>query len=243
MAKTRKSLFSTRRRRFSVMLVVTLALLSWLGFMAFEEFTTVTPEPHTPGLQQGSFTGEAADTLESLEVKGRAPKTGYERSQFGNGWATWRECDVRNKILARDLEKVAYQDDKCTVSSGTLNDPYTGEIISFTRGATTSSDVQIDHVVALSDAWQKGAQQLSEKKRTKFANDDLNLLAVDGPANMQKSDGDAATWLPKNKAFRCQYVARQIAVKAKYTLWITEAEKQAMSDALTTCPEQRLPQP
>jgi hypothetical protein len=122
-----------------------------------------------------------------------------------------------------------------------LNDPYTGKTIEFQRGETSSQTVQIDHVVALSDAWQKGAQQLAFEKRVALANDPLELLAVDGEANQQKSDGDAATWLPANKSFRCQYVARQIAVKQKYMLWVTEPEKQAMLRVLGSCPGQRLP--
>jgi len=131
--------------------------------------------------------------------------------------------------------------DKCQVTSGRLDDPYTAKTIAFTRGASTSADVQIDHVVALSDAWQKGAQQLSAERREELANDPLELLAVDGPANQQKSDGDAATWLPANKPFRCQYVARQIAVKKKYGLWVTQAEKDTMLRVLSVCPGQLLP--
>jgi hypothetical protein len=129
----------------------------------------------------------------------------------------------------------------CKVMNGTLNDPYTGKTIQFTRGADTSDDIQIDHVVALSNAWQTGAQQLTPEQRVALANDSLELLAVDGPANQQKGGGDAATWLPTNKAFRCQYVARQIAVKQKYSLWVTAAEKEAMQRVLTACPAQTLP--
>ena len=154
----------------------------------------------------------AISNLDSLEVKGRAPKTGYERSQFGNGWSTHTDgCDTRNKILKRDLSDTT-QNDKCQILTGNLNDPYTGMQINFSR-TDNSSVIQIDHVVALSDAWQKGAQQLSAEKRVEFANDPLNLLAVDGPTNQQKGDGDAATWLPPNKPFRCQYINRQISVK------------------------------
>jgi hypothetical protein len=131
--------------------------------------------------------------------------------------------------------------EKCQVVSGTLNDPYTGKTIMFERGETSSQSVQIDHVVALSDAWQKGAQQLSYERRKELANDPLELLAVEGAANMQKSDGDAATWLPPNKPFRCQYVARQIAVKKKYSLWVTAAEKDAMIRVLVACPAEGLP--
>lgn len=184
--------------------------------------------------------GAAVDALNTLEIKGRAPKTGYARTQFGDGWALTRGCDTRNIILHRDLANVAVND-ACKVMSGTLKDPYTGADIHFQRGADTSDDVQIDHVVALSDAWQKGAQQLTLAEREQLANDPLELLAVDGKTNQEKSDGDAATWLPPNKSFRCQYVARQIAVKAKYRLWVTQAEYDAMLSVLSNCPGQKLP--
>jgi len=129
----------------------------------------------------------------------------------------------------------------CVVLTGTLADPYTATKISFVRGQDTSNAVQIDHVVALSDAWQKGAQKLDADTRRAFANDPLNLLAVDGPANQAKGDGDAATWLPSNKSYRCQYVARQVAVKAKYSLWVTQAEHDAIARVLKSCPDQSLP--
>lgn len=185
-------------------------------------------------------TGDAATALHELAVKGRAPKTGYTRAQFGDGWDSKLGCDTRNDILKRDLTNIV-TNEKCQVVSGTLNDPYTGSVIAFERGEASSSDVQIDHVVALSDAWQKGAQQLSPAQRETLANDPLELLAVDGVANQQKSDGDAATWLPSNKSFRCQYVARQVAVKKKYALWVTAAEKDAITGVLSTCPGQLLP--
>lgn len=193
-----------------------------------------------PATQQSVVDSEAISVLESLEVKGRAPKTGYSREQFGGGWEKVRGCDTRNIILARDLENEIVNE-RCQVTQGSLSDPYTGKIIYFQRGDGTSDDIQIDHVVALSDAWQKGAQQLSKEERTRLANDPLELLAVDGAANQQKSDGDAATWLPAHKPFRCQYVARQIAVKKKYNLWVTAAEKEAMKGILLNCPDQRLP--
>ena len=166
------------------------------------------------------FEGKTAtEVLATLKTKGRAPKTGYARTQFGAAWADvdHNGCDTRNDILKRDMTDVTFKagTHDCIVMSGTLADPYTGKTISFTRGNKTSSAVQIDHVIALSDAWQKGAQKLSESQRKQLANDPYNLLAVDGPANQQKSDGDAATWLPKNKSFRCEYVARQIGVRAK----------------------------
>lgn len=183
----------------------------------------------------------AIDVLDRLEVKGRAPKTGYSRSEYGSGWGTVGGCDMRNIMLARGMVETVIAEDDCIVLSGTLNDQYTGKIIQFIRGSTTSDDVQIDHVVALSDSWQKGAQVLGKEVRFQFANDPLNLFAVDGPANQEKGDSDAASWLPPNKSFRCQYVARQIAVKDRYSLWVTEAEKSAMIRVLNGCGEQVIP--
>lgn len=182
----------------------------------------------------------ALAAVNKLPVKGRAPKTNYSRAQFGDGWETKQGCDTRNIILHRDLTRNTLNKD-CEVVSGVLNDPYTGKTIQFTRGSGTSAAIQIDHVVALSDAWQTGAQQLSPEERETLANDPLELLAVDGFANQQKSDGDAATWLPPNKSFRCQYVARQVAVKKKYRLWVTAAEREAITRILSSCPNQTVP--
>lgn len=201
-------------------------------------------------LQFQNISAEAAvstaeQTLNKLAVKGRAPKTGYSRDQFGQRWADVNRngCDTRNDILQRDLTNIIFKPGthNCVVLSGTLKDPYSGKIINFVRGNKTSLEVQIDHVVALSDAWQKGAFKLDLTKRTAFANDPLNLLAVDGPLNGQKSDSDAASWLPPLKSFRCKYVARQIAVKYKYSIWITAAEKSAMQAILAKCPGELLP--
>jgi hypothetical protein len=110
--------------------------------------------------------------------------------------------------------------------------------VDFRRGSDSSRAVQIDHVVALGDAWQKGAQALTATQRQALANDPVNLIAADGAANQQKGAGDAATWLPGNKSIRCHYVARQISVKAAYGLWVTEAEKDAMKRVLESCPGQ-----
>ena len=193
----------------------------------------------TPALATGS-SKLASNVLNQLAVKGRAPKTGYSRDLFSSGWGRINGCDTRNFILARDLTKITYTTG-CTVNTGLLNDPYTRKSISFHRGVGSSLAVQIDHVVAISDAWQKGAQKLTSTARYSLYNDPLNLLAVDGPTNQQKSDSDAASWLPPNKSFRCSYVSRQIAVKMKYHLWVTGAEKAAMQGVLSKCPNQRVP--
>jgi hypothetical protein len=214
--------------------------------------SAVAPEPSVqekseapePKAEQGPAAGTALEQLATIEVKGRAPKTGYSREQFGKGWKDpdRNGCDARNDVLQRDLDYAMLKAGGCVVTSGVLADPFTASTIAFVRGNTTSGAVQIDHVVALSDAWQKGAQQLAPNQREAFANDPLNLLAVDGPTNGAKSDSDAATWLPPNKAFRCEYVALQTAVKAKYGLWMTKAERAAIKNVLSTsCPKQPVP--
>lgn len=188
--------------------------------------------------------GPALAAARELPVKGRAPRTGYDRDLFGSGWVDVDRngCDTRNDILARDLASETYRPGTrdCVVLTGTLADPFSGRPIDFVRGNTTSNAVQIDHVVALSDAWQKGAQSWDEARRVAFANDPLNLLAVDGPLNGQKGDGDTATWLPPNRGFRCAYVARQVAVKRAYGLWATQAEQDAMVRVLSACPAEPL---
>jgi hypothetical protein len=198
--------------------------------------------------QAGSRTAVAL--LATLRVKGRAPKTGYERDRFGSAWTDdntqpygHNGCDTRNDILRRDLSAVVVKAGThgCTALTGTLDDPYTGRTIHFVRGQSTSTAVQIDHVVALSDAWQTGAQPWGVDRRADLANDPLNLLAVDGPTNEAKGDGDAATWLPPNKAYRCAYGARQVAVKARYGLWLTPAEHDAIATVLARCPGQKAP--
>ena len=183
----------------------------------------------------------AIEIIETLAVKGRAAKTGYDRSSFSH----WRDpdrngCDARNDILRRDLTNLVIKTDSngCKVLGGVLADPYSGKNIDFVFGASL---VDIDHVVALSNAWQTGAFQFTSEIRLQFANDPLNLLAVSASLNRQKGDGDAATWLPPTKSYRCQYVARQIAVKKKYGLWLTKPEKVAMSTLLAKCPKEEIP--
>ncbi|EST26573.1 HNH endonuclease family protein [Streptomyces roseochromogenus] len=193
------------------------------------------------GPAQSGGSGAVLAAVDSLSVKGRAPKTGYSRELFGTAWADTdsNSCDTRDDILKRDLKDVKFTGGHCRVSYGLLApDPYSGKEITYRRGA---SQVDIDHVVPLSDAWQKGAEYWDASKRIALANDPLNLIAVDASTNRGKGDGDAATWLPPNGQYRCVYVATQVAVKKKYGLWVTAAEKAAMKKVLAGCPDQKLP--
>ncbi len=213
--------------------------------MVLDPGTGLLGEDDAAAAVAGAAPGTALAALAGLPVRGRAPQTGYERDRYGSGWVdTDRNgCDTRNDVLARDLTAEQFRPGThdCVVTSGVLVDPYSGTTISFLRGQGTSEQVQIDHVVALSNSWQTGAQQWDDATRVAFANDPLNLLAVDGSLNQSKGDGDTATWLPPDRAYRCAYVARQVAVKLAYGLWTTAAEHAAMATVLTTCPEEPLP--
>lgn len=184
----------------------------------------------------------ALAVLATLTVKGKSPMTGYDRmADFGPAWldVDRNGCDTRNDILRRDLTSTTGAG--CRVLTGTLHDPYTATTIHFVRGNATSTTVQIDHVVSLADAWRTGAQKLTLQQRADLGNDPINLFAVDGPTNESKGDGDAATWLPANRSFRCEYVSHQVGVKAAYHLWVTPAEHDAMKRVLTSCPTATAP--
>lgn len=245
-----------KTRRVSVVGVTLILVVMWLVVNPASYEAVFTPVENTgaeDGLAgdevvsgDGNMGAEDSDSaplavviLELLEVKGRAPKTGYSREEFYSGWPTVEGCSLRQRIIKREFGDSAVLDG-CNVIAGEYDEPYTGEHLRFTEREQISKGVQIDHVVALSDAWQKGAQYMDYKTREQIATDPLNLLAVDASANSKKSDGDAATWLPPNKKFRCQYVARQVSVKYKYKLWVTEAEKNAIAGVLAGCPNERV---
>ena len=235
----------TGRRSFALLLPLVLGLLLSLPLLPNPAHAPVNSafavQPVTSIGTSATQVGTTRALLETLVVKGKAPKTGYSRSVFSH----WRDpdrngCDARNDILKRDLSNLEFKagTSDCKVIRGVLNDPYSGMSMVFSLGA---SQIDIDHVVALSHAWQVGAFQWSDEKRLEFANDPMNLLAVSARLNRQKGDSDAASWLPPAKSFRCAYVSRQVVVKAKYGLWVTTAEKAKIQEVLDTCPNYRAP--
>ncbi len=203
-----------------------------------EQSRTEQSRTEPSNLEIGITSQQALEILNQIPVKGRAPKTGYSRAAFGPQWSDVDRngCDTRNDILKRDLTNLVFREKtrECVIESGILLDPFSNTEINFVRGQRTSMLVQVDHVVSLSNAWQTGIFQSSVKERIAFANDPINLLAVKGSLNSQKGDGDAATWLPPHKPFRCKYVTLQINVKAKYGLWVTRAEQEAMVRILSS---------
>lgn len=188
-----------------------------------------------------SGTGSPTTDPSTLAVAAEGSKDGYTRAKFGSAWTDKVDvegghngCNTRDDILRRDLTGITLNG-SCEVTSGTLADPYTGRVINFKRGKETSSAVQIDHIVALGNVWVSGGSQLDTKTRTQVANDPLNLIAADGPANMGKGDKAADKWLPANPAFQCTYVKRQVQVKNKYRLTVTASEKAVMQKFAGRC--------
>ncbi|MEM6931812.1 MAG: HNH endonuclease family protein [Myxococcota bacterium] len=212
------------------------ALLGAVGLVGCETDLPVAA-PSRPAA--AGLTSDALQALRELPVREAAPRDGYDRDAFGARWSDIDRngCDQRNDVLSRDLRDVVYRPGTrdCVVTEGTLLDPYTGTEIDFVRGNRTSSQVQIDHVVALSNAWTTGAQRLDPAERRQLANDPLNLLAVDGHSNQSKGDRDASEWLPPDPDAHCDYAERQVAVKAKYGLWVTRPERHALERVLASC--------
>lgn len=244
--------FSSQAKALVIAAVVLLIALTGIDLMgsgpasqapvAPSSTSTVTPtRPAKKTMIPAPRRGTALAAARDLVVKGRAPKTGYDRDRFGSGWTDTdhNSCSTREDVLRRDLRPVTVLAGTggCDVIAGTLADPYTGHPVTFEK-SPASQDVEIDHVVSLSDAWQKGAQQWSDAKRVTFANDPLELVATGGPGNAAKSDNDAASWLPSDKSYRCAFVARQITIKVGYGLWVTTAEQAAMLRVLARCPDQ-----
>lgn len=184
----------------------------------------------------------ARQQLKQLEVRGWDRTADFKRYQFGKAWSDDVDvefgrngCNTRDDILRRDLQNLVVRRGTCYAQSGSLVDPYSGVTIDFVRSPDTSKAIEIDHVVALADAWYKGARSWDPQRRLDFANDPRNLLAVSPKANFDKAFRDAASWLPPNEAFRCDFVARQIEVKAAYGLWLSAKEKKAMDAVLSRC--------
>jgi hypothetical protein len=179
----------------------------------------------------------SASGLDRLAVKPAGSMTGYSRAQFGPAWADvdHNGCDTRNDVLNRDLKNKDWRPGThgCVVVDGKLHDPYTGRTIVFQKAH--ADQVQIDHVVALADAWRSGAASWTAERRKAFANDPHNLLAVDGHENQSKGDGSASEYLPPDATFRCSYIQGQITVKSEYQLSVTPAEHDAMAKVLATC--------
>jgi Protein of unknown function (DUF1524) len=229
------------RWRNTLALLIVLVIAGAAGWRYYRDIATRQPKPEPPSTATSSYDAVRHE-MEALPVKGWDRVRDFDRARFGEPWSDdvnvefgHNGCNTRDDILRRDLADLQVRPGTCFAESGILHDPYTGATIVFTRGPNTSPAVQIDHVVALSDAWYKGARLWDDQRRRDFANDPRNLLAVGGQDNFDKAFRDAASWLPPNVAFRCAFVARQVEVKTDYQLWVSGREKDAMRSVLRGC--------
>lgn len=198
---------------------------------------SATPEPAP---EFDATASQFIEALNALNLVNAVEDGGYNRSEdFGSAWTDVDQngCDTRNDILNRDLTAITYKtaSDSCTVATGTLNDPYTGQTIDFVRGQETSMAVQIDHIIPLKYAYMHGATGWSQDVRELFANDPDNLLAVDGPSNSSKSAKGPENWMPENTGYACEYAERFVNVADKYDVSITTNDYDVLYDALLTC--------
>lgn len=210
--------------------------------------TPVASEPVTPAETPvapvepaPAASGTALEALETLTVAPFSSTSKYQRANFGETWEDIDSngCETREDILKRDIPNATIKG-KCDVRKGSFSDPYTGKTINFNADDGKGGGVDIDHIIPLSLGWKTGASEWDAAKRLKFANDPLNLMASDSGENRKKGDKDASAYLPPNKAFHCEYVARQVSVRVKYGTWITPAEKSAIYTVLQSCPTQPL---
>ncbi len=237
------------RRRCAPLLVVA-GLLTLVIAAASSCSSTSTHRASTPPPAGVDNTTQAQADLQHLKVIAkRSTVPGYERScspgkacSFGPAWTDDQDaaggrngCDTRNDLLRSQLQDVQLRSgSKCVVMAGQLNDPYTGQRVSFSK--TQASKVQIDHVVPLALAWDLGASAWSQAQRVHYANDEeLVLLAVDQRSNEQKGDSGPAEWMPANSTYRCAYDERFVTILARYQLSITAADKAAIARQLHSC--------
>jgi hypothetical protein len=227
----------------AMVIVLVVWVRDWIGHQSGPSPSSTAATSSAPAATVRTPRFDAARAqLAALTIKSWDRAQDFKRYRFGQAWSDdvnvefgHNGCNTRDDILRRDLANLVVRPGTCFAQSGTLRDPYTGTTIDFVRGPDTSDSVEIDHVVSLADAWYKGARLWDAQRRLDFANDPINLLAVSPKANFDKAFRDAATWLPPNEAFRCEFVARQVNVKTVYGLWVSGKEKQAMADVLARC--------
>lgn len=224
-----------------------MAVLVGIGSLLAAGQVTSWPTPgeeHRPPLTGSDTAGVGLAT-----VPGRDPVPGYDRScgpghgcVFGPAWSDDVDvagghdgCDTRNQVLKATMRAVATKPGTrgCVVISGTLTDPYTGTVITFTKA--DAGQVSIDHIYPLAAAWDLGAASWSSQQRRNFANDPRNLVPTDRTVNAAKSDKTPQSWAPSIPQGRCLYASRYVAVAKAYRLFVTEDDLLALDRDLRGC--------
>ncbi|MFF2551473.1 HNH endonuclease family protein [Nocardia sp. NPDC058058] len=241
---TRPRTNARRRWRTFLASTVVLAAVAAVGFTLWSNRQD-EPVREIPAADPGGTplpgTRQAHGDLDRLTIAWNRNWESYDRTAFGPGWSgrggepvLAGGCTARESVLKRDLTEVRLADsNSCMTLSGVLIDPYTGERLPYDR--FKASDIEIDHVVALGDAWRSGASEWSAERREQFANDVGNLLAVQKRANQDKGSKTPDQWRPRN-AYWCDYARRWVAIKSRWGLTVQATEKSALTEMLGTCP-------
>ncbi|MFC0503962.1 HNH endonuclease family protein [Micromonospora costi] len=209
------------RPRAALAAALTAALaLGAAGCLAVDE-----PDPDV----SPSARGNALAMLGQLTVAGAGSMKGYSRERFPHWRDTGTNCDVRDTVLKRDGKNIKLSG--CNVVAGRWESAYDGRVF------TDPSDVDIDHVVPLANAWRSGADEWDDAKRGDFANDTTRpqLIAVSASSNRAKGDQDPSQWKPANRSYWCQYAENWVTVKHHWRLTVTSAEKATLTDMLEGC--------
>jgi len=195
------------------------------------------PDPPSAPQPTGVAPAEAAARLAGLPVAARADRPAYRREAFGKGWGRIGGCETRDVVLARQLRDVVrVRGDRCAISSGTFQDPYTALARTYRRGQDPGKGLDVDHLVSLRNAWQSGAAGWDDARREAFANDLRNLQLTAAGVNRGKGDAPVDAWVPPNRGYRCTYAVRWIEVKAAWRLAVTTAERDTLTRLLRSCP-------
>ncbi|MDI3422510.1 HNH endonuclease family protein [Streptomyces luteolus] len=173
---------------------------------------------------------QARTRLAGLKVAPHGSMSGYSRDKFPHWSARGENCDTREAVLERDGTDVR-RDEECRAVSGAWKSAYDDERF------TDSTDLDIDHMVPLANAWRSGADDWTQTRREEFANDLTHpqLIAVSATSNRSKGDQGPDEWQPPAKTYWCVYGRAWVSVKSTYELTVTEAEKRELDEMLDTC--------
>lgn len=215
---------TSARRPRSVLVRAATVVTAALGLVAIGQPVANAYPPDPPPAS------EAATMLAGLTVEAEGSMDGYSRDLFPHWNDQGNNCDTRDVVLQRDGTDVQVDSD-CEPTSGSWYSVYDAQWVD------SDADVQIDHIVALAEAWRSGANEWTTDHRSEFAND-LSisaLIAVSGTSNSEKSDYDPSEWTPANTSVHCIYAREWIWVKSTYGLGVDEPEKAALESLLGTC--------
>ncbi|MFJ8692516.1 HNH endonuclease family protein [Streptomyces roseolilacinus] len=210
---------STRR----LAALATSAALALTGLLATAPTAQAAPPTPVSAATARTYLGQ-------LAVRTEGSSTGYSRDLFPHWSTQYGACNTREVVLERDGVNVV-QDSSCAATSGRWYSEYDGATW------TVASDLDIDHVVPLAEAWRSGANSWTTTQRGSFANDlsRPQLIAVTDNVNQAKGDQDPAEWMPPRTAYRCTYARMWVHVKHHWGLSVDSAEKSALQSVLNGC--------